>query len=575
MVFRKMHEATSMDENSLPETIYENEETTKFNQTPNRKRTPLTIRNRRMRPTSPSNCSSPSSNSIISSNGKSSSSSSSPGPSRSSSDYGFSSNSLNLPMVSPRCVINPFETDGVTMSPSVLEVASNIGTPNLVKNGGWTLEQQSVLFPAPITDEQVDSQYQSTITNEDSTRNASVCQEWLQQTDLTSPWTGHHESYNKLRFNKSKSFGRLNSSNELTQEASTQTNTSLPPDFNLFEFLEKHGAAMQTIPPSREASLGSANSSLRRKLFEGPDGDSEEEEDDEIVPAPFQSPTRYQQGPNQQVFTPQSEQFSSSPIKISPVSNATSPGALSTCGGGPELFDGTPFCSPFRSPFGNEDICLSPIPKDPEKSMTPPLSRTRRLLSDSADISKHLTFKDMESNGNDLSSDSDLDETALEEAKNAQKVRNSSLNDENLDCSMKSEIGQSWDVSAIIKSEDKNTRETGHAESTHIQSLMHSQFQSSSTENEGRLNAIKDDENVDVNIDDDVCMDSVYGDSRGFSFEASEFFQDNSTGSKSQGEGLDSGFGSNSNQASRSEVKLLSIPIPVIPANSVEDMVEK
>jgi hypothetical protein len=303
---------------------------------------------------------------------------------------------------------------------------------------------------------------------------------------------------------------------------------------------------MQTIPPSREASLGSANSSLRRKLFEGPDGDSEEEEDDEIVPAPFQSPTRYQQGPNQQgniewqsqiwivlVFTPQSEQFSSSPIKISPVSNATSPGALSTCGGGPELFDGTPFCSPFRfwkllselklkpacrSPFGNEDICLSPIPKDPEKSMTPPSSRTRRLLSDSADISKHLTFEDMESNGNDLSSDSDLDETALEEAKNAQKVRNSSLNDENLDCSMKSEIGQSWDVSAIIKSEDKTTRETGHAESTHIQSLMHSQFQSSSTENEGRLDAIKDDENVDVNIDDDVCMDSVYGDSRGFRF---------------------------------------------------------
>jgi len=56
---------------------------------------------------------------------------------------------------------------------------------------------------------------------------------------------------------------------------------------------------MQTIPSSREASLGSANSSLRRKLFEGPDGDSEEEEDDEVVPAPFQSPTRYQQ-PNQQ-----------------------------------------------------------------------------------------------------------------------------------------------------------------------------------------------------------------------------------------------------------------------------------
>ncbi|CBY36743.1 unnamed protein product, partial [Oikopleura dioica] len=50
---------------------------------------------------------------------------------------------------------------------------------------------------------------------------------------------------------------------------------------------------------------------------------------------------------------------------------------------------------------------------------------------------------------------------------------------------------------------------------------------------------------------------------------------DNSTGSKNQGEGLDSGFGSNSNQASRSEGKQLSIPTPVIPSNSVEDMVEK
>jgi hypothetical protein len=29
------------------------------------------------------------------------------------------------------------------------------------------------------------------------------------------------------------------------QDASTQTNNSLPPDFNLFEFLEKHGAPLQ------------------------------------------------------------------------------------------------------------------------------------------------------------------------------------------------------------------------------------------------------------------------------------------------------------------------------------------
>ena len=161
-----------------------------------------------------------------------------------------------------------------------------------------------------------------------------------------------------------------------------------------------------------------------------------------------------------------------------------------------------------RSPFGNDDICLSPIPKD-EKSITP-CSRHRRLLSDSADISKHLTFDDMESNEN-LSSDSDLDDTALEEAKaDKQQVRNSSLNDDNLDCSMKSEIGQSWDVSAIIKSEDKISRKTGNAESTHIQNSQ-ANFQSSG--NEERLDAIKDDEHV---LDGDVCMDSIYGDSRGF-----------------------------------------------------------
>ena len=238
-----------------------------------------------------------------------------------------------------------------------------------------------------------------------------------------------------------------------------------------------------------------------------------------------------------------------------------------------------------RSPFGNDDICLSPIPKD-EKSITP-RSRHRRLLSDSADISKHLTFDDMESNEN-LSSDSDLDDTALEEAKaDKQQVRNSSLNDDNLDCSMKSEIGQSWDVSAIIKSEDKISRKTGNAESTHIQSQAN--FQSSG--NEERMDAIKDDEHA---LDGDVCMDSIYGDSRGFrlikanfywckcpfSFEASEYqyFQDGSTAgsaSKSQGEGLDSGFGSNSNQASRSEAKQLSIPTPIIHSESVEEMVEK
>ena len=108
------------------------------------------------------------------------------------------------PFYFPILKINTCSKDGVMMSPSVLEIASNIGTPNSVKNGGWTLEQRSVLFPVPITDEQVDSQYQSTITNEDSTRNASACQEWLQQTDLTSPWTGHNESANRSRLNKSR-----------------------------------------------------------------------------------------------------------------------------------------------------------------------------------------------------------------------------------------------------------------------------------------------------------------------------------------------------------------------------------
>ena len=47
-------------------------------------------------------------------------------------------------------------------------------------------------------------------------------------------------------------------------DQSTQTGLSLPINFNLLQFLEEHGVPIQTVPEQ----TGSANSSLRRKLFD-------------------------------------------------------------------------------------------------------------------------------------------------------------------------------------------------------------------------------------------------------------------------------------------------------------------
>lgn len=110
---------------------------------------------------------------------------------------------------------------------------------------------------------------------------------------------------------------------------------------------------------SRENSLsGSANSSLRRKLFDC--GNYSESDSDGDDFNPIGSP-KYEnhQSPkpnrliNPEPVTPSSEQFSSSPIKISPsnASTTTSPGALSCCGGANDFASPFQDESPYRSPF--------------------------------------------------------------------------------------------------------------------------------------------------------------------------------------------------------------------------------
>ena len=47
-------------------------------------------------------------------------------------------------------------------------------------------------------------------------------------------------------------------------DQSTQTGFTLPLNFNLMQFLEEHGVPIQTVPDQ----TSSANSSLRRKLFD-------------------------------------------------------------------------------------------------------------------------------------------------------------------------------------------------------------------------------------------------------------------------------------------------------------------
>ena len=75
------------------------------------------------------------------------------------------------------------------MSPSALSITSNIGTPSSVKSCGWTLEQRSDMFPAHIDDALITSQYEPAVTDEAIEKNQSDCQQWLEQADLTSPWS--------------------------------------------------------------------------------------------------------------------------------------------------------------------------------------------------------------------------------------------------------------------------------------------------------------------------------------------------------------------------------------------------
>ena len=127
------------------------------------------------------------------------------------------------------------------MSPSALSVNSQYGTPSSVRSGGWTLEQKSAMFPAHIEDDLVTTQYESPITDAVISKNQSDCEKWLESHDLTSPWQGAINSASK-KLNRSRISSKSYSRGV---DAWTQTITSLPPNFNLFDFLEKHGAPIQ------------------------------------------------------------------------------------------------------------------------------------------------------------------------------------------------------------------------------------------------------------------------------------------------------------------------------------------
>ena len=92
-------------------------------------------------------------------------------------------------------------------------------------------------------------------------------QSWLQHTDLTSPWSESKER----QTTGSKRLSLTTAHKKQLADSTTQTNLSLPVNFNLFEFLEKHGAPLQavqssgsTVPhPTDKSGGSSANSSLR------------------------------------------------------------------------------------------------------------------------------------------------------------------------------------------------------------------------------------------------------------------------------------------------------------------------
>ena len=81
------------------------------------------------------------------------------------------------------------------------------------------------------------------ITDAVISKNQSDCQQWLESHDLTSPWQGAINSASK-KLNRSRISSKSYSKGI---DAWTQTATSLPPNFNLFEFLERHGAPIQVF----------------------------------------------------------------------------------------------------------------------------------------------------------------------------------------------------------------------------------------------------------------------------------------------------------------------------------------
>jgi len=459
-----------------------------------------------------------------------------------------------MPAPSPRAMRNPFDEGGCTMSPRALGMASGVCTPSSVTSGGWTLEQKSSMFPATIDDHLVDSQYESPYTAKGLERSKLALQSWLQQTDLTSPWSETKDAKGRLSLTSQKK--------KQLADSTTQTNLSLPVNFNLLEFLQQHNAPLQPVTSSGTTTVhqaaatsngSSANSSLRRKLFDavGQLSDDSDHEDDDYNFVPLCNLLRPKSTPppsnkvNAGAMTPPTEQFSSSPKKVSPC--VSSPGgALSVCGGANEM-ENSPICtspyrSPFRSPFGDPNLSLSPIPKlnvecSSDDDEATPVKGVRS--------NRALRFSETKFNGTN-----DFDEGEVDERKKHFKNRAVAFSsmDHSFDVSMAS---NEWgDVSAIPVNPNATSimvdQSVAVAESTRIKKHQ----------------------------EDDVYMASFSQESRGFSF-----CENNDDGVIKEGENLDSGFASNPNSrtgsvlcdkqpqqpASSTTTTSSSIPLPVFP----------
>ena len=159
---------------------------------------------------------------------------------------------------------------------------------------GWTLDQKATLFPANIDENLVDSQYESPFSFKGLERSKSQIQTWLETTDLTSPWSDQKQNTER-RLSRPKTSSRvcvhllrfiflfyLQSYSLRQVDSSTQT-LSLPLDFNLADFLEKHGAPVHKASSAEVSQTHSANSSLRRKLFDCSNGSDSEDSGDITV----------------------------------------------------------------------------------------------------------------------------------------------------------------------------------------------------------------------------------------------------------------------------------------------------